>query len=175
MPSALIAGYRPPPQASQSAGVASMNRQSFSINQDDGYSPGPPMPAGDWPLGRTRNNGTPPPMGVPTYNGGHGAGPRNSQMSTMSEQTNFTSISQRPINPRWNTGPGPSGPNGPQQNRNRPTLLLSGNPDFELPNLPQQRKNGPRGPGPRNVGMMPSNLGEERGGRYPQPPPNMGR
>jgi hypothetical protein len=59
-----------------------------------------------------------------------------------SDRSNFTSVSQRGINPRWNPGPGPGqGYGGPMPNR-RPTnppqqqqrdLLLNSNPDFQLP------------------------------------------
>lgn len=63
-----------------------------------------------------------------------------------SDRSNFTSVSQRGINPRWNPGPGPGpGPGqsygAPMPNR-RPTnppqqqqrdLLLNSNPDFQLP------------------------------------------
>jgi hypothetical protein len=54
-----------------------------------------------------------------------------------SDRSNFTSVSQREVNPRWNGGPGGYGPpmpnrrpvNGPQRN----DILLNSNPDFQLP------------------------------------------
>jgi hypothetical protein len=55
----------------------------------------------------------------------------------MSERSNFTSISQRGINPRWNPPPpGPPGAFGPPirrpVNRNEMNILNS-NPDFQIP------------------------------------------
>lgn len=90
------------------------------------------------------------------------------QSPAFSEQTNFTSISQRPINPRWQP-PLSQHPQGRSQQRNTP--LLSGNPDFELPTIPQGR--GGRGRPP--PGVIPLGLGADKGGRYPLPPPNMPR
>lgn len=59
-----------------------------------------------------------------------------------SDRSNFTSVSQRGVNPRWNGAPGgPSGPGGfgpPLQNRrpvnapNRNDILLNSNPDFMI-------------------------------------------
>jgi hypothetical protein len=54
-----------------------------------------------------------------------------------SERSNFTSVSQRGVNPRWNGAPGPGGYGPPMPNR-RPApqvndMLLNSNPDFQLP------------------------------------------
>ncbi|KAL3426079.1 pH-response regulator protein palI/prr-5 [Phlyctema vagabunda] len=63
-----------------------------------------------------------------------------------SDRSNFTSVSQRGINPRWN---GPNGGNyAPMPNR-RPVprqndVLLNSNPDFQLPGG-RGGRNGPRG------------------------------
>lgn len=86
-----------------------------------------------------------------------------------SEQTTFTSISQRPVNPRWQPPQGQQ----PQPSRmqQHTTPVFSGNPDFELPTLPPGRS-GPRGRAP---GAIQPGLGSDRGGRYPLPPPNMPR
>ncbi|KAI9163344.1 pH-response regulator protein palI/prr-5 [Paramyrothecium foliicola] len=61
-----------------------------------------------------------------------------------SERSNFTSISQRGVNPRWN--PPPPMPQGPQrrQGQKRQDMLLD-MPDFQLPG-------GPGGPAPRGGG-----------------------
>jgi hypothetical protein len=55
---------------------------------------------------------------------------------TESDRSNFTSVSQRGVNPRWNGGPrhGQAMPNrrpvnAPQRN----DILLNSNPDFQLP------------------------------------------
>lgn len=69
-------------------------------------------------------------------------GQRSPAMSTTS---NFTSISQRPLNPNWQPGyapPMPAQRRGPTSSQ-----LLGGNPDFELPGV------GPRGRGGRGMGM----------------------
>lgn len=94
------------------------------------------------------------------------------QSPAFSEQTNFTSISQRPINPRWQPPPGQP-PQGRAPLRNGP--LLSGNPDFELPTLSHGRSGRGRAPGVIPPGVIPPGLGADKGGRYPQPPPNISR
>ena len=56
-----------------------------------------------------------------------------------SERSNFTSVSQRGVNPRWN--PGPAGYGQPMPNRRpvnapqRNDILLNSNPDFQLPGM----------------------------------------
>ena len=75
------------------------------------------------------------------------------QDGPLSEASNFTSISERGVNPQWqpeNRGPyGPGGiPNrGPPQQQD---FLLAGNPDFELPG-----GRGGRGPNRGGRGGMP--------------------
>ncbi|EQB59063.1 hypothetical protein CGLO_00599 [Colletotrichum gloeosporioides Cg-14] len=65
-----------------------------------------------------------------------------------SDRSNFTSISQRGINPRWNP-PAPYGqgpPRRPPQQR-RQDMLLNNNPDFELPGKRLGPPSRPGGPG----------------------------
>lgn len=81
--------------------------------------------------------------------------PQGARSPAESERSNFTSISQRGINPRWNPGPPPPPPPSqggygsnviPRRPVNRPAdVLLSSNPDFELPG---------RGSPPRAQGGM---------------------
>ncbi|KAH8884320.1 pali-domain-containing protein [Thozetella sp. PMI_491] len=68
--------------------------------------------------------------------------PQGARSPAESERSTFTSISQRGINPRWNPPPPPPGRGGyggpnmviPRRPVNRPAdMLLSSNPDFELP------------------------------------------
>jgi len=67
--------------------------------------------------------------------------PQGSRSPAESERSNFTSISQRGVNPRWNPpmppppAPGTYGSNPmiPRRPVNRTDVLLSSNPDFELP------------------------------------------
>jgi hypothetical protein len=62
-------------------------------------------------------------------------GPRS---PAVSEGSNFTSISQRSVNPRYNSPPplptmGPPGSIVPRRPVNRNDMILDSNPDFELP------------------------------------------
>ncbi|KLU92864.1 hypothetical protein MAPG_11823 [Magnaporthiopsis poae ATCC 64411] len=83
--------------------------------------------------------------------------PQGQRSPAESERSNFTSISQRDINPRWNPPPptlmpGFSGGGPPQQRPippNRNDVLLNNNPDFELPGL--GGGGGPRGGGINNM------------------------
>lgn len=65
-----------------------------------------------------------------------------SRSPAESERSNFTSVSQRGVNPRWNPAMGPGGFNAPMTNRRpvpppsqRNEILLNSNPDFELPGV----------------------------------------
>lgn len=91
-----------------------------------------------------------------------------------SDNSNFTSISQRGVNPNWRPGgPGDMGQFGPHvmrkpvQVQQRRDVLLGGNPDFELPQSRPSRGRGGyvrggsvRPPGPMSTPSRP-------GGRYP--------
>ncbi|KAL8842073.1 MAG: hypothetical protein Q9170_000676 [Blastenia crenularia] len=94
----------------------------------------------------------------------------------VSDGSNYTSISQRGINPQWRPPPDPAMGMGGVPNRKPigqqqrgPDMLLNSNPDFELP-IQGGRAGGGRlraaSKGPREPGMIP---GMEPGGgvRYP--------
>ncbi|KAG4431926.1 hypothetical protein IFR05_012596 [Cadophora sp. M221] len=80
-----------------------------------------------------------------------------SRSPAESDRSNFTSVSQRGVNPRWNGGPGyapmPTRRPAPQQN----DILLNSNPDFQLPGGRGRggypRGGGRPGPGP---GVVPN-------------------
>lgn len=155
MPAMLIPGYNPQIGSSrppQSKSPVQFNKQNYgrpqnNPNSEHGY---PYAPQNSDQQYVPYVHGRPP---FPEYD----APP---QSPAYSEQTNFTSISQRPVNPRWQQPPGQQ-PLGRGPPRNMP--LLSGNPDFELPTLSQGR-GGPRG---RIPGAVPPGLGPDRRGRYP--------
>jgi hypothetical protein len=117
-----------------------------------------------------------------------------------SETSNFTSISQRPMNPDWRPGH-PDGFNayGPSNNKvlqerqrqRQQDVLFAGNPDFELPGMGPPRGGNPRGGyrgvargggggaygGPRGpMRPPPASVLEDIGsdGRYPPPMPPPG-
>lgn len=93
-----------------------------------------------------------------------------------SDVSNYTSISQRGVNPDWRLGPGEMTPPAPapggvlnrkplpQQQRD---VLLQKNPDFELGSGLRGNRGGDRG-GPRQPGQIPEMpaAGAERS-RYP--------
>ena len=101
-----------------------------------------------------------------------------------SEISNFTSVSQRPMNPDWQPGHGgefnnfgPPADRGYQQRRH--DALFQGNPDFELVGSGPPRVRGGyrggygRGGAPRRP-LPPSTLDTVTGdGRYPAPVPSM--
>ncbi len=75
-----------------------------------------------------------------------------------SDRSNFTSVSQRGVNPQWNGGPGYAPmptrrPVGPQND-----VLFNSNPDFQLPGNRGGRGGPSRGGGMRGgmPGMVPS-------------------
>ncbi|UNI24220.1 regulator of ime2 [Purpureocillium takamizusanense] len=98
----------------------------------------------------TRPNNAPPPPAEHDYDDVRAAA-GGSRSPAESERSNFTSISQRGVNPRWN----PNHPPMPQQRRpvpqhqQRQDMLLN-NPDFQLPG--NRARAGSRGAGP---GMIP--------------------
>jgi hypothetical protein len=88
-----------------------------------------------------------------------------SRSPAESDRSNFTSVSQRGVNPRWNPAVGNANPmpalnqrrGPPPQQRNE--ILLSSNPDFELPG-PRGRgggalRGGRLNPGGGQAGMVP--------------------
>ncbi len=109
-----------------------------------------------------------------------------------SETSNFTSVSQRGVNPNWRPGnPGEFSSLGPMRRREinptRQEMLLAGNPDFELPGamaptrLPTRGRGGVpgmRGGMSRGPPRFPpaSAVGTGVDGPYPTPmgPPPMG-
>jgi hypothetical protein len=88
-----------------------------------------------------------------------------------SDRSNFTSVSQRGINPRWNPN-STYGPPMPMPNRRpapqqvREDMLLNSNPDFMLPGGGGRGRGGARG-GPRGRG------GPQATGRPPGQIPGM--
>ncbi|ETI28209.1 hypothetical protein G647_00658 [Cladophialophora carrionii CBS 160.54] len=102
-----------------------------------------------------------------------------------SEASNFTSVSQRGVNPNWRPGNmgefSSLGPMRKRDNQMRQDMLLAGNPDFELPGamapsrLPMRGRSGPgmRGGmmGGRGVPRIPpaSAVGTGVDGPYPSP------
>jgi len=80
-----------------------------------------------------------------------------SRSPAESERSNFTSVSQRGVNPKWNDArngygaPMPTRRPAPQPQRN--DLLLNSNPDFQLPGG-RGGRGGPPGRG-RAGGMVP--------------------
>ncbi|POR37585.1 pH-response regulator protein palI/RIM9 [Tolypocladium paradoxum] len=101
--------------------------------------------------GSARPNNHPPPPAEPAYEDVH-ATVGGARSPAESERSNFTSISQRGVNPRWNPNhpPMPQYQGVPsrrpvQQQQQRQDMLLD-NPDFQLPgNRPQGAQRG--GPG----------------------------
>ena len=111
-----------------------------------------------------------------------------------SETSNFTSVSQRGVNPNWRPsnggdfsgyGPMRRPPGTGRDPQLRRDVLLAGNPDFEIPGMGPPGRMGPRsgrggggmmrggmmGPGPQRLpppGALDGNSGE---GRYPVPVP----
>lgn len=102
-------------------------------------------------VGSARPNNHLPPPAEPMYEDVH-ATVDGARSPAESERSNFTSISQRGVNPRWNPNHPPMPqyqgvlPRRPvQQQQQRQDMLLD-NPDFQLPgNRPQGAQRG--GPG----------------------------
>jgi hypothetical protein len=101
-----------------------------------------------------------------------------------SETSNFTSVSQRGVNPNWRPGNGGEFNSLPPRRRDnasmRHDVLLQGNPDFELPGaMAPMRNRGPpgmrgsnRGP-PQRISPA-SAVGTGVDGPYPSPVPPHG-
>ncbi|KIW15200.1 hypothetical protein PV08_05245 [Exophiala spinifera] len=103
-----------------------------------------------------------------------------------SETSNFTSVSQRGINPNWRPGNGGEfaslGPPRRREHQMRRDVLLAGNPDFEIPGMGGSGRMSSRGgrDGMRGGMMMgggpprippASAVGMGSDGRYPMGPP----
>lgn len=102
-----------------------------------------------------------------------------------SETSNFTSISQRGVNPNWRPGNGGEfsslGPMRKQQNQQqqrRQDMLFAGNPDFELPGMgpPRGTRPGARGGYRGSMGSgpgrpLPASAVGGPDGRFPTEPP----
>ncbi|KAH6705506.1 hypothetical protein VD0002_g6677 [Verticillium dahliae] len=105
----------------------------------------------------------PPPSDTYDYPPRQERGARARSPGAESDRSNFTSISQRSVNPRWNPPPPMPGYGGQPMPRRAPQprqqdVLLNNNPDFQLPGARGANTN--RGPG---AGMIP-------GSAYPQGP-----
>lgn len=85
-----------------------------------------------------------------------------------SDNSHFTSVSQRGVNPNWRPGHGGEfnnfGPRRPQQQQARHDVILANNPDFEL--VPPPARFGGRGPRGAFRGGL---VGGPSGGRMPPP------
>lgn len=81
--------------------------------------------------------------------------PEGARSPAVSETSQFTSISERPVNPRWRPPPAPA--------QQRTNVLLENNPDFEL--RPPRGRGGAMGTG----GRMPPLPIPREPSRYPLP------
>lgn len=107
---------------------------------------------------------TPPPLlKIPGETVGDLA-PGSPAISDISQGSHFTSISERPINPKWQGAPPPPVPQnrGPQMQ----DMLLEGNPDFELPGATPRVGRGGGGSRYGRGGRM-TPVVENSGSRYP--------
>lgn len=108
-----------------------------------------------------------------------------------SETSNFTSVSQRGVNPNWRPGNGGEFSSlGPARRRDlqmKRDMLLAGNPDFELPGMTAPGRTRTRGGGGSGIraGVLGGGVGPARippasaagagaDGRYPMGPPPPG-
>lgn len=109
-----------------------------------------------------------------------------SRSPSESERSNFTSVSQRGINPRWpGNAPqmppmggqgamrgGPGGYGGGQRRPQRNEVLLESNPDFQLPGMVPRTRN-PVGGQNQGQGTFSPSMGQPQGltGRSPYDQP----
>lgn len=105
----------------------------------------------------------PPPIKIPGETVGDLA-PGSPAISDISQGSHFTSISERPINPKWQGPPPPM----PASNRGprMQDVLLEGNPDFELPAAMPRGGRGGGAKYPMGAGRMTPVI-ENSGSRYP--------
>ncbi|KAI8675133.1 hypothetical protein NCS57_00413400 [Fusarium keratoplasticum] len=145
-PSPLVTG----PSAAELPGrnTPPVTQQAMTGGNSNYYEDVDPRFASNTPPGTSSNNLQPPPI-EPIYEDIHANNP-GARSPAESERSNFTSISQRGINPRWNPNPNPPPPMPYQQvpqrrpvnqQQQRQDMILD-NPDFQLPNA----RSG-RGPG----------------------------
>lgn len=106
----------------------------------------------------------PPPIRIPGETVGD-LGPGSPAISDISQGSHFTSISERPINPKWQGAPPPA-PAAANRGPRMQDMLLEGNPDFELPGaMPRGGRGGGSRYG-RGAGRMTPVI-ENSGSRYP--------
>jgi hypothetical protein len=110
------------PRAGSAAGTYYEDVDPRFENIAPGLAPGQHTPRPTPPPIQTRNDTYPEHL------------PPGARSPAESERSNFTSISQRGVNPRWNPGPAPPHPGAiPRRPVNRSDGILNSNPDFELP------------------------------------------
>lgn len=134
------------PPGSSSSNNNSNNNNNSSNNVNNGgtyYEDVDPRFAADTPP--SSGNLQPPPI-EPIYEDVHANNP-GARSPAESERSNFTSISQRGVNPRWNPNPppvpyqqGPPTRRPVNQQQQRQDMILD-NPDFQLPG--SRSKTGP--------------------------------
>lgn len=115
-------------------------------------------PARGPPRASSRNsaNRTPVPLNTNNPNQQYDEIPPGARSPAESDRSNFTSISQRGVNPRWQPPPMPMGypgsipPRRPVRGPDPGQMVLDGNPDFALPG--QGRRN--MGPSPPAAAVM---------------------
>ncbi|KAF4553208.1 pH-response regulator protein palI/prr-5-like protein [Elsinoe fawcettii] len=83
---------------------------------------------------------------------------------TGSENSHFTSVSQRGINPQWRPPPGPNLMPPPPGRKRNEDLVLAANPDFAIPGVGLGRPSG-RGRGRGRGGQGPGGRGGMVGGQ----------
>lgn len=135
--------------------------EDLSMVPTTGLAPG-------YPHGTSPNNLRPAPLGGMDGNNSYEDIQSGSRSPAESDRSNFTSVSQRGVNPRWNGAQGGYGAMLPSRRpvaSQRNDMLLNTNPDFELPSSRGGRGGGP-GRGVRAPGQIP---GMTSGGPYPGP------
>jgi hypothetical protein len=145
--------------------------------------PAPPVQQGDAPLPASLTPGAPAHgmHNVPLAHTGSYEDLPGARSPAESETSNFTSVSQRDVNPNWKPGgPGDAAGQFPPQAMRKPMqaqvqqrrdVLLGNNPDFELPiPRPGRGRGGSVGMGGGGgIGRVPAPMStfSAHGGRYP--------